>query len=91
MNVLLRSGWFSDRSACYLAAGRPVVVEDTGFGDVVETGRGLFAVRGLEDAAEAFSIIRADYAAHGAAARSLAHESFEATRVLRPLLDAAGC
>jgi len=91
MNVRLRSGWFSDRSACYLAAGRPVVVEDTGFGDIVETGRGLFAVRGLEDAVEAFSVIRADYAAHAAAARSVARESFEATRVLRPLLDAAGC
>ena len=91
MNVRLRSGWFSDRSACYLAAGRPVVVEDTGFGDVLQTGRGLFAVRGLEDAVEAFSAIRADYAAHATAARAIAREAFEATRVLPPLLDAAGC
>jgi len=91
MNVRLRSGWFSDRSSCYLAAGRPVVVEDTGFGDVLETGRGLFAVRGLEDAIEAFSAVRADYAAHAAAARAVARESFEATHVLQPLLDAAGC
>src|SRR5262245_21154199 len=91
VNVRLRSGWFSDRSACYLAAGRPVVLEDTGFSDVLGTGRGLFAVRGLDDAVEAFSVIRADYAAHTAAARAVARESFEATRVLRPLLDAAGC
>jgi hypothetical protein len=91
MNVRLRSGWFSDRSACYLAAGRPVVVEDTGFGDLVPTGRGLFAVRGLEDAVEAFAAIAADYAAHAAAARAIARGNFEATRVLRPLLEAAGC
>jgi hypothetical protein len=90
-NVRLRSGWFSDRSACYLAAGRPVVVEDTGFGDLVPTGRGLFAVRGLEDAVEAFAAIAADYAAHAAAARAIARGDFEATRVLRPLLEAAGC
>jgi hypothetical protein len=91
MNVRLRSGWFSDRSACYLAAGRPVVVEDTGFGDALPTGRGLFAVRGLEDAVEAFAAIRADYSAHSAAARAIALDSFDATRVLRPMLDAAGC
>jgi hypothetical protein len=91
MNVRLRSGWFSDRSACYLAAGRPVVVEDTGFGDLVPTGRGLFAVRGLADAVEAFAAIAADYAAHAAAARAVARAEFEATRVLRPLLEAAGC
>jgi len=90
MNVRLRSGWFSDRSVCYLAAGRPVVMQDTGFGDVVPTGRGLFAVRGLEDAVEALSEIAADYAAHAGAARAIACESFEATRVLRPMLEAAG-
>ncbi len=91
MNVRLRSGWFSDRSACYLAAGRPVVVEDTGFGDVLPTGRGLFAVRSLEDAVEAFAAIATDYASHAAAARAIAREDFEATRVLRPLLEAGGC
>jgi hypothetical protein len=90
MNVRLRSGWFSDRSACYLAAGRPVVVEDTGFADLVPTGRGLFAVRSLEEAVEAFAAIGADYAAHAAAARAIAREDFEATGVLRPLLEAAG-
>src|SRR5262249_34882972 len=63
MNVRLRSGWSSDRTVCYLAAGRPAVLQDTGFGDVVPTGRGLFAVRGIDDAVEAVRAIRADYAA----------------------------
>jgi hypothetical protein len=90
INVRLRSGWSSDRSVCYLAAGRPVIVQDTGFGDVIPTGRGLFAVGGIDDAAEAIRRVRADYAAQSAAARAVAREHFEATHVLRPLLEAAG-
>lgn len=90
MNVRLRSGWFSDRSASYLAAGRPVVVQDTGFGDTVPTGAGLFAVRGLDDAAEACRRVSRDYPEQARAARNVARESFEATKVLRPLLEAAG-
>ena len=90
MNVRLRSGWSSDRSVCYLAAGRPVIVQDTGFGDVVPTGRGLFAVRGIDDAVEAIRRVCADYEAQSAAARAVAREHFEATHVLRPLLEAAG-
>lgn len=91
MNVRLRSGWFSDRSVCYLAAGRPVVVQDTGFGDVVPTGEGLFAVRTLEDAAAACRAIGADYARHARGARAVARECFEARTVLRALLESAGC
>ncbi len=90
VNVRLRSGWFSDRSACYLAAGRPVVVQDTGFGDIVPTGQGLFAVQGLDDAADACRRIARDYALHAREARAVARESFEATKVLRPFLEAAG-
>jgi hypothetical protein len=90
MNVRLRSGWFSDRSVCYLAAGRPVVLQDTGFGDVLPTGKGLFAVRGLDDAAGAVREIAADYATHSSAARAIACDHFEATRVLAPMLEAAG-
>ena len=59
LNVRLRSGWFSERSACYLAAGRPVVTQDTGFGTVLPTGEGLFAFRTLEDILEAFDVIDA--------------------------------
>ena len=60
-NVRLRSGWFSDRSATYLAAGRPVVTQDTGFGNVLPTGDGLFAFTTVDDAVEAMARINGDY------------------------------
>jgi hypothetical protein len=90
MNVRLRSGWFSDRSACYLAAGRPAVMQDTGFGDVLPTGSGLFAVKSLDEAVEAFAQIGADYPAHCAAARGVAHDFFSPQAVLAPMLRAVG-
>jgi hypothetical protein len=90
MNVELRTGWFSDRSVCYLAAGRPVVLQDTGFADVLPTGRGLFAVRSIEDAVEAVRATAGDYPRHAAAACEIARECFEASRVLPPILEAAG-
>src|SRR2546422_570998 len=70
MNVRLRSGWFSDRAACYLAAGRPVVGQDTGFGGVLPLGPGVHAFRVVDEAAAAVAAIEADYArasAHAAA------------------------
>src|SRR5262249_7623830 len=70
------SGWFSDRSASYLAAGRPVVTQDTGFGKVLPTGRGLFAFRSMDEILDAFDEIRADYGAHSRAAREIAQEYF---------------
>jgi len=85
-NVRLRSGWFSDRSACFLAAGRPVVTQDTGFGSVLPTGRGLFAFRTPDEAAAALETIGADYAGHAQAARQLAAECFASERVLGDLL-----
>jgi hypothetical protein len=85
-----RCGWFSDRSACYLAAGRPVVVQETGFSDVLPTGEGLFAVRTPEEAAEAFQVIRADYAHHSKAARRIAVEHFSSAHILPRLLAQAG-
>jgi hypothetical protein len=85
-----RSGWFSDRSVCYLAAGKPVVTQDTGFGKYVPTGAGLFAYATLEEAADALARIDADYAAHGAAARRVAAEHFAAGPVLRRLVRDAG-
>jgi len=89
-NVRLRSGWFSDRSACYLAAGKPVVTEDTGFGCALPTGRGLFAFRTLDDALGAVEAIGGEYAAHAAAARDIAAEHFAAERVVGSLLARAG-
>jgi hypothetical protein len=85
-----RSGWFSDRSVCYLAAGRPVVTQDTGFDKFIPTGSGLFAYRTIDDAVEALARINADYAAHSAGARAVAREHFAAPLVLRRLLADAG-
>jgi GT2 family glycosyltransferase len=86
-NVRLRTGWFSDRSATYLASGRPVVTQDTGFGAALPTGEGLFAFAGLEAAAEAVERIERDYGRHARAARELAREHFGHEAVLRPLLE----
>jgi len=85
-----RSGWFSDRSVCYLAAGRPVVTQDTAFDKFIPTGSGLFAYATMEEAVDALARINADYAAHSAGARTVAREHFEATSVLRRLLTDAG-
>jgi hypothetical protein len=85
-NVRLRSGWFSERSALYLASGRPVVTQDTGFGKFVPTGEGLFAFNSLEEAEAAFEAIEADYGRHSRAARSIAEEYFRAETVLAKVL-----
>ena len=86
----LRSGWFSDRSATYLAAGRPVVTQDTGFGDFLPTGRGLFAFSAIDDVVEAVEAINADYASHSRAAADLAREYFDSDVVLSRLLEELG-
>jgi hypothetical protein len=80
------TGWFSDRSVCYLASGRPVVAQDTGFGAFLPVGAGLLAFRSLEEAADAVARVRRDYGAHAAAARRLAEAHFDARRVLGSLL-----
>jgi hypothetical protein len=89
-NIRLRSGWFSDRSACYLAAGRPVLTQDTGFGNVLPTGRGLFAFRTPEDVLAALDALAADYEGHSRAAREIAREYFDAARVLGGMLKQVG-
>ena len=89
-NVRLRSGWFSDRSAAYLAAGRPVVTQDTGFGNVLPTGRGLFGFSTMEDAVAAVDAINADYAQHSRAAAALARAYFDSDLVLTRLLADCG-
>jgi GT2 family glycosyltransferase len=89
-NVRLRTGWFSDRSATYLASGRPVVTQDTGFGDVLPTGEALFPFTSTEDAAAAIEAIEADYPRARRAAFELAREHFDAVVVLRSLLDSVG-
>ena len=82
LNVRLASGWFSDRGACYLAAGRPVVTQDTGFGRVLPAGAGLYAVATVADAASAIRAIAADYDANAQAARRVAEQHFDARRVI---------
>jgi len=88
--VRLNTGWFSDRSACYLAAGRPVITQETDFTRFYGGKRGLFAFQSLEEIAEAVREINADYAAHSRAAFEVAAEYFEATKVLADLLEKAG-
>lgn len=88
-NVRLRSGWFSDRTACYLAAGRPAIVQNTAFDRVLPTGEGLFAFSTLEEAIAAFADVEADYAHHARAARAVAEEHFDAEKVLGTLVEQA--
>jgi hypothetical protein len=84
--VAFRTGWFSDRSAVYLARGKPVVVQSTGVEDHLPTGRGLLTFRDIGEAAECLAAIRADYGLHARAARALAVEHFAADRVLGKIL-----
>jgi hypothetical protein len=85
----LRTGWFSDRSVCYLATGRPVVCEDTGFPERIPTGAGLFAFGDTEEAAAAVEDVHANYARHKAAARELAVELFDSRRRLAEMVEAS--
>jgi hypothetical protein len=89
-NIRLRSGWFSERSAQYLAAGRPVIMQDTGFSNVLPTGEGLFAFLTMDDILAAVDCINADYGGHCRAASELAHSYFSYDVVLPRLLDEAG-
>jgi hypothetical protein len=88
--VASRSGWFSTRSAAYLALGKPVVVQDTGWSLVYPSGRGLLAFDTLEDAAAALASVEGDYLQHCDAARAVAEREFAADTVLTRLLRDAG-
>jgi hypothetical protein len=88
--VASHSGWFSDRSACYLASGRPVVAQETGFGEVLPTGEGLLAFATAAEGAEAIAAVEADLERHSLAARALAEEHLDAGKVLTRLLDEVG-
>jgi hypothetical protein len=83
-------GWFSDRSACYLASGRPVIAQETGFSRFLPTGEGLFAFTTGDQALIAIDELRADYKRHAAAARAIAEEHFDSDRVLTRLLERVG-
>lgn len=89
-NVRLRTGWFSDRSATYLAAGRPVITQDTGFGVTLPTGEGLFAFSTLAEIPAQVEAINADYGRHRQAAAAIAQEYFRHDVVLGRLLADVG-
>ncbi len=84
-----QSGWFSERSACYLASGRPVVVQDTGFPAVLPEGDGIFAFKTIEEATAAIEKIEANYAREAKVARAIAEEYFDSEKVLTRLVEEA--
>ena len=84
--VASRCGWFSDRSLCYLASGRPVIAQDTGFSSWLPTGEGLFAFSTADDVAAAVAELHTAYPRHRRGARELAEAVFDSDRVLPELL-----
>lgn len=86
MYVAAHTGWFSDRTACYLASGRPAVVQDTGLEGVIETGEGLLVYSDLGEAAAATAEVAGNHARHARAARELAEARLDSDRVLEALL-----
>ena len=89
-NVRLRSGWFSDRAASYLASGRPVITQETAFSNLLPTGRGLFAFSTMEEILAAISEINSDYESQSRAAADIAREYFDAENVLAKMMQQAG-
>jgi hypothetical protein len=82
-----QNAWVSDRTLCYLASGKPVVVQDTGPSSTLPNGLGMFRFSSVEEAAEALQAVNADYARHCRAARELAEAYFDATKIARQILD----
>jgi hypothetical protein len=87
MYVDTRGGWFSDRSACYLASGRPVLAQDTGIASLYPTGAGLLTFSTLEEAVSGVESISGDYPRHALAARDIAEKYFDSDKVLTQLLE----
>jgi hypothetical protein len=85
-----RCGWFSDRSACYLASGRPVIAQDTGFGRFLPVGEGLFSFDTAEDVLAAIDALNSNYQKHSAVARSISEEYFCSKTVLTNILSNVG-
>jgi hypothetical protein len=88
--VRTRSGWISDRTACYLASGKPAIVQSTGFAHALPTGQGLLAFETVQQAVDAVRGVGSDYTMHAAAARRIAEEHFDSQRVLGRLLERVG-
>ncbi len=88
--IRLKTGWFSDRSACYLAAGKPVITQDTLFGKFIPTGEGLFTFQNIHDIIQAVDAIAFDYDKHAQRARQIAEEFFAAEKVVGKMLKTLG-
>ncbi len=88
--VATSSGWFSDKSAAYMASGRPVVVQDTGFKTHLPVGKGLFAVNNLDEAQAAIQEIENNYSFHSQKAWEIACEYLEASKVLKKFTNELG-
>ena len=88
--VISRCGWFSDRSICYLASGRPVIAQETGFSDFLPVGDGLFAFETENDVMESIESLNSDYTHHCESARKLAEEFFDSSKILTRLLGRIG-
>jgi hypothetical protein len=84
------TGWFSDRTCCYLAAGRPVITQETGFSKFLPSGRGLFGFKTMDDILAAVDAIESDYTGHCRAAAEIAREYFAAEKVVGSLMERAG-
>jgi hypothetical protein len=89
MYVDTRSGWFSDRTLCYLATGRPALVCDTGISEYLPCGEGLFVFENEQDVRETIDEIEKDYARHARKARAIAEDLFASEKVVRQLLQTA--
>lgn len=85
--VVCNSGWFSERSAGYLASGKPVLLQETGFSDIIETGRGLFSFKSPVEATAAITEINSDYTKHCSYAREIAESFFDSDKVLTSMLN----
>jgi hypothetical protein len=88
--VVSNSGWFGDRSVCYLASGRPVLAQETGFSAFLPVGEGLIPFETIDDAVAGVEDLRRDYERHRRAARALAEDVFDSDKVLAGLLSAIG-
>lgn len=84
------TGWFSDRSACYLAAGRPVITQETGFSKFLPSGKGLFGFKTMDDVLAAVDAVESDYEGNCRAAEEIAREYFAAEKVVGSLMERAG-
>jgi hypothetical protein len=87
--IRLQNAWISDRTLCYLASGKPAVVQHTGQSRFLTDSEGLFRFRNMEEAVRCFEIIESDYKHHCRLARKLAEEQFDAQKVVKSVLEKA--